>query len=370
MRKRSKLGVLVLVSCLVGQEAQAHPGNGPSLGQVPLPGGLADAAGRTGYLSSATQGIEAVDLLTGDVLWSSQEAEIPLLIANDHLYAQAGTKRNRLRVLAYDLTRKGEVVLESDPVVFPDWVVTADVPGRSFKSTWHLERDYLVLCWQARAWYQGKTKPTPAMDAAARKQVDGMVRIHLRTGQVVHFPAEAPGVSFAVPVPHKDLEKKSLRWQGQVNDEYKVVVQEEEGDHQKLLLLTWNRLGAKVGEPRELFVGRRPMVLPSMDERILCIREAIPSPDQRVVNEERTKYAWSLFSLETGATVARVAYETSTQAMTVVGPRLFVQQSGPIRGSLAEAAIPTRTIKAIDLKTGRILWQRGIAGKAVHAPER
>jgi hypothetical protein len=370
MRYRGKLGVLVLVSCLVAQRAQAYPVNGTAMAQIPLPGGLADPGGRIGYLSSVNHGIEAIDLLTGDLLWSSHEAEVPLLVANDRLYAQAGTKRNRMRVLVFDLTHKAEVVLESNPVVFADWVVTGDAPGRSFKTEWRLEKDHLVLSWQARAWYAGKVKPTPALEAEARKTAEGLVRIHLTTGQVQHSPAEAPGVALGIPVPQKDLEKKSVRWKGLLQDQYKAVVMEENGDGQKLTLLTWDHSGAKVGEPRELFSGRRLTVLPTLDERILCIHEAAPSPEQRVASEDSSKFAWALISLETGNLVARVAFEASTQAMTLVGPRLFVQQSGPIRGSLADPAINTRTLKAIDLKTGRFLWQRNIAGKAVHPPER
>jgi hypothetical protein len=54
----------------------------------------------------------------------------------------------------------------------------------------------------------------------------------------------------------------------------------------------------------------------------------------------------------------------------VLGPRLFVQQSGPIRGQLTQNAVSTRTLKAIELKTGKFLWQRAIADKQIHAPER
>src|SRR5205823_4768852 len=70
-------------------------------GPVLLPCGVADAAGRTGYLSNPGGGIDAVDLLTGDLLWKSDEAQRPLLVVGGRLYAQAGLKRNRIRVLAF-----------------------------------------------------------------------------------------------------------------------------------------------------------------------------------------------------------------------------------------------------------------------------
>src|SRR5690242_21101788 len=67
-----------------------------------LPHGLADPAGRIGFFASATGGIEALDLVSGKVLWQTHEAQRPLLLDGDHLIAQAGTKRNRLRILRLD----------------------------------------------------------------------------------------------------------------------------------------------------------------------------------------------------------------------------------------------------------------------------
>src|SRR5262249_5564933 len=86
----------------------------------------------------------------------------PLLVAGDRLYAQAGVKRNRLRVLAFDLTRSGECVLESDPVVLPAWVVTGDCAAHSFTARWRLENGELVLSWQARGSHPQAPAAPPA----------------------------------------------------------------------------------------------------------------------------------------------------------------------------------------------------------------
>src|SRR5690348_16990571 len=79
-----------------------------SAASVVLPEGLADAAGRTGYFASASGGIEAIDLASGKMLWQTHEAQRPLLLDGDCLLAQAGTKRNRLRILRFDPKHKGE----------------------------------------------------------------------------------------------------------------------------------------------------------------------------------------------------------------------------------------------------------------------
>ncbi|HZY86128.1 MAG TPA: hypothetical protein VFE78_14940, partial [Gemmataceae bacterium] len=121
----------------------------PTTGSVPLPAGLSDHARRTGFFSNDAGGIDAIDLTAGELLWRNSEAQRPLLLDGGRLYAQAGTRRNRLRVLALDLARKGECVFESDPVVFPGWVVTGEAPGRSFSARWRLEDNRLLLNWEA-----------------------------------------------------------------------------------------------------------------------------------------------------------------------------------------------------------------------------
>ena len=102
---------------------------------VLLPCGVADAAGRTGFLANAAGGIDAVDLVAGELLWSTDEAQRPLLVVGDRLYAQAGLKRNRIRILAFDINKTGECVLESDAVVLPPWVVVGEAPGHSFTAS-------------------------------------------------------------------------------------------------------------------------------------------------------------------------------------------------------------------------------------------
>ena len=148
---------------------------------IPLPQGLAEPTGHTGFCASADGGIEAIDLASGKVLWRTHEAQRPLLLDGDHLLAQAGTKRNRLRILRLNLNCNGECDFESDPVVFPAWVVTGEAHGSSFTAYWQVQKHHLVLDWEASAWYAGKTRPTPEEAQAARKHAAGIARIDRAT---------------------------------------------------------------------------------------------------------------------------------------------------------------------------------------------
>src|SRR5262249_37616394 len=56
---------------------------------VVIPGGVADAEGKTGYVSNPAGGIDAVNLKTGKLLWDTKAAAKPLALDPDRLCAHA-----------------------------------------------------------------------------------------------------------------------------------------------------------------------------------------------------------------------------------------------------------------------------------------
>jgi hypothetical protein len=362
------LGPLVLVASLVGPmslRAGSVPVADPAQPVVPLPAGIADPAGRTGYVANPAGGIDAIDLVTGDVLWQTTEAQRPLLAAGERLYAQAGVKRNRLRVLAFDLAHKGEVVLESDAVVLPAWAVAGEAPGHSFAIRARLERGQLLLTWEARAWHFGP-RPTPEAEAAARHHSVGAARIDLNTGEVRLQAHEAA----PTPAWPRDLEKRVVRWQGVVGKHFKALVLEEDSDGQKLTLRCYDLAGNPAAPPRELLRGKRLVAQPTLDERFLCLRDAAPGPDQKesVPAEERKGPTWSLFSTDSGERVERAPFLPNTQAIALLGPRIYYLQSGPIRGPIDRPFLQPRVLTAVDLKSGKALWEHPVEGRQVTPP--
>jgi hypothetical protein len=334
---------------------------------VLLPAGIADPTGRTGFFAGAEGCVEAIDLATGKVLWRTHEAQLPLLVDGDHLLAQAGVKRNRLRILRLDLSRHGECDLESDPVVFPGWVVTGEAHGRSFVARWHLAKHQLVLNWEAAAWYVGQGRPTPEQEAAARKHADGTVLIDLRTGQVETRPATKTTVSPPPALPDH-LEQKSVRWQGLIGRHWKVLALEEAEGHQRFVLHSWDWRSEKVAPPRELLHGKRLLARVTLDERVLCLREVAPSPDENgTLKPTKSQACWWLFSVETGEPIGRVPDEAGMQSLAVLGKKVFYLVPGVLRGSLDQPSLQPRVLKAVDLSSGKKIWEHPVAGK-LHTP--
>jgi len=170
------LHLLALTPLGFAQEKQA--------GNHYLPGGgVADPADKVGFFPNTTGGIDALDLATGKLLWSSKSANRPLAASENRLFAQVG-HAGEVRVVALDVSKDGKLALESDPIKLADWVSVRTAYGRSFASNARVEGDALLLSWEANAFYAGGARPPPEIEKAARKEASGFVRVDLKTGKI------------------------------------------------------------------------------------------------------------------------------------------------------------------------------------------
>jgi hypothetical protein len=304
-----------------------------------IPGGVADPAGRNGFLANVDGGISAVDLRSGDVLWQSKAARRPLSVTGERLYASVATGDGRLRVVGLDVTRNGEVAFESQAVIVP---TSAARRGQTLR--WTTAKEELRLTWTDA----GETVPR------------GGATVDLRDGHVQALSQGSPALADTVKPP-VDLSKRIIRWQGAVGRSYKALVLEETAAGQRLVLLSWD---AATGEPqpeRELLQGKRLHVRATVNDRFLCLRDAVPSPDQKA--DEHGQHAWSVFDVRTGERVAGLPFAAGTQAVAVLGPRAYCLVAGGVPGSLGKPFVSPRMLKAVDLKTGKTLWERPAEGK-------
>jgi hypothetical protein len=335
---------------------------------TPLPGGLADAGGRNGYVANPHGGIDAIDLKSGEVLWTTTEAEKALFLQGSRLITQAGTRRNRIRILVFDTAQQGECILESDPIVLPPWVVTGEAVGCSFEARWRLEHNQVVLAWTASASYAGDARPTPQQKAAAERRAAGTARIDLGTGQVQLGPAEeAPA---EVTPPGDLIEKMSVRWQAVRGNRICALIAEESPSGQLLVLRSWEHPGGKPLARQEIARGKRVLVLPTLDGNYLGLREATPTPDPKAPRKPDHERAWALFAIDTGLPVARLPYEPGTQAISLIGTRAFIAVADALNGPLDRPIVQSRTLHAVDVKTGKLLWEHAVAGRLLTPPSR
>jgi PQQ enzyme repeat len=156
-----------------------------------FPRGIADPARGAAYIADAAGGISAIDLADGRLLWSTEAAARPLLLWEDRLAGVRVVQPNRLQIVLLDVAG-GSVVLASDPVVLPDWVVAGVRNTESFAVDARGEDGFLVLTWEAHRYYRGGAAPPQRLLEHATGHAAGTARIDLGTGRTAALPMDGP----------------------------------------------------------------------------------------------------------------------------------------------------------------------------------
>jgi hypothetical protein len=100
----------------------------------------------------------------------------------------------------------------------------------------------------------------------------------------------------------------------------------------------------------------------SLDGVHVLIHQALPK-EQLLEGD----YAWWVFSLETGKQVAKLPYQAGT--MAIFGPRAFQVVTGPRKGpGRPGVGEQPRTLRALDLKTGKLVWERPVEPQRMLPP--
>jgi len=347
---------------------------------TPLPGGFVDPTGRIGIFNTPGGGIQAVELATGKSFWQTDHAQRPLFVAAGRVFALAAVHApvlrglcfewhpewdgppNGFRLVAFDLRQPDRIVVESEAVALPEWASLADTHDRSFAVRWRVEDGRLVLSWEAKTWYAGRTKKTAQEEAAYRKRADGAVRFDLKTGSFEEMkPPAAPGPAAPPTVEGwKELERHAIRWQKAAGDRHIVLTLEEDRGTQTLTLRTFDAATRRQLAATELIRGRRLTVLPTIDEQYLCVRDADAGPR---ADPDAPAAPWAVFAADGGRRVGDVPYEPAATAVAVLGGRAFLLVAGRTDTPLDRPFVVPRSLRAVDLRTGAAQWERPVGGQ-------
>jgi hypothetical protein len=186
------LAVLATVAVRDGVRADPTPLTAPPKADdkrapVYLPGGVTGATGEVGYLTTPKgDGLAAVDLETGKVLWETKEANQALVVDGTRLVARTA-RENHLRVVVLDTSANGKRLLESEPLDLPAWAAVAlpwtyQGQNRRFDIAGQMVGGNLELDWAASAGYWGGVRPSPEQEK--EKTAEGRARVNLKTGKV------------------------------------------------------------------------------------------------------------------------------------------------------------------------------------------
>ncbi len=337
---------------LVGMSAASLAAPAPETNSAttihPIPSGVADAEGRRGFVTNADGDVTALDLETGKPLWESRTAGRPLAVADRRVWVQVRDKdkANVIRVVGLGVD-DGKPAVESDPIVLPDWVAAEEGrgAGRSFTSSAYLDGGDLFVRWQANTWYWGGAAPSPQTQKAARRHAGGVARVNLKSGKVEMLETDK------APPPPSSAAKVSA-----------VDVETTAAGKQKVVLKRWDQTTEKPLEPMVLAEGGPFQVVTVPSAGAALVRDVTPTP-----GPPPKVYLWTVYSLTTGKETAHFTAEANAAEFTILGPRAFFTVTGPRKGPPFGAVLP-RTLKAVDLKTGKQLWEMPLEGERLPPP--
>ena len=152
---------------------------------VAFPDGCASADGSVGFVELRTGGVLALNLDSGNELWTAPLDARPRLALTAGLVVQdrARSQGNVLQLAILNVLRQGAVDRDLEPVVLPEWVSVSD-PEQSFQADLEAEGEMLVVSWRAESRYSGGAPPPPQIEARARRTSDGEVHVNLGTGRI------------------------------------------------------------------------------------------------------------------------------------------------------------------------------------------
>jgi hypothetical protein len=335
-----------------------------------LPAGVAGPDKRAGYVSDTAGGIQALDLAEGELIWRSQLAARPL-IASENGLAVLGRatpeKENALQVVLLDRQDQGKLLLESDAVIFPDWASATINTNESFSYGVRLDGDDLLLEWKAQARYRGGAPPSAYIQAQANKAATGLARIDLKTGKVRMLPLESRRET-ELP---KELQESTLfsyqigasdTWETEpwlVDEKIAAAITGEiDEEQQALQLQRWNPATGKAQKPVALVKGLALVSYVTPDGGYIFIHSEMPTEES-----SPNKTPWWLFSVSTGKQLAVLDYEQGAREACVLASKVYYIVDNPPPALRSDGDILQSTIKALDIVSGRLLWQHLLSGK-------
>jgi hypothetical protein len=305
-----------------------------------LPGVIVDPAAERLYLMNPQGGIDALELASGNLLWTAQAAGKPLAAFDDRLAAEADvTRGSRSLPIVLLSTKHGGRVDSSIAVPMPAGVMPPSINerlGAVSSVDARVEQDGLLVWWTVTS-REVSGVPRPA----SVQNHSGAALINLQTNNVTSLAldqAEArlrSKLSSAIP---RLSETEGLYFPPQPAGRFFVSVKLGPASAGQAAVM--KRWSADSGES-----------LPDIDLGPGFVASSI-SPDQSLflsVSSTPTKgpgYLWSIYRIASGERVAEVRLPDSSVQSFFVRNSILIYRAAGLHG--------------LNLKTGTEIWTRAL----------
>ena len=315
------------------------------------------------YLMVPEGGIEAVDCVSGETLWSTTEVAKPLAVFGRRLIVQkeAAGRTGVLPIGILD-SRNGSGASVAAGVPLPPGTRALVDQGLGVSFTvraWEEEGD-LIVTWEYLEQEVTGTSPLPGA-VPFRQRAAAAARVDVDSGRVEPLAAPAPRAAPLPPEVQRLVDAGELGqapWRvGRILAA--VTDQTAKAGQRRVVLGRWD---ATTGAPlREvtLFAGRPLAQLLSADRRHLLVSSMT---DAGTGVWER--YLWSIFSLASGELVGEMRHHRSARRFSVLGANLL-HLSQPFGRRVGNDWVeePLK-LRAVDLAGGAERWTRPVRDTA------
>lgn len=316
------------------------------------PGVIVDPDRPAVYVMNPRHGIDAVDLSSGKLIWSTTKAAKPLLLHGDLLVAQADV-RNGLRIVTLNTKNAGELALAAD-IQLPNGVRASidEGMGTSFRASARIHNGNLLVSWISSDLQMTGATPEPGMKPLDR-QMAGVVRIDLETRRVDQLGTDEV---FFVPV-EPALPKnvaglvESGALPGPLWRTGRVLAALERSSADGTERIVLRRWDVKTGERLSdlaLFSTELTVRFASADGRHLLA--------SKLVDPAASLWTWSIYSLETGRSVGEVCVPSPAGAFFICGSSLIYESLPHGRFIDGRSIEEPAKLRAVDLDTSTERW--------------
>ena len=321
---------------------------------VPFPRGVADLEGRFGHVAM-TDGIDRVDLQTGELVWSSRVAGHPLIVLGERLAVVAGDGDMMDFRIVQLATSEGVPCQETGWIDASGW---GGLPVEDLEVSAH-QQD-LVLAWRARGGYAGGAPPPPAIESASRFEARVEIRIDLEHGQATVSETSPPSLPPAARQVTSLPYWRKATWHTEPwRAEHRILALVAEGG--EVLLDVRDGVSGEHLQEVALPVPGEAAFSVTPDGRYLF---AHPASGGKGSFEE---VPWWIFSAETGELLSKLSFEEGTHSECVVGGRVFYLVE-PSAGTRESAASPPQITLKGRAFSGETLWERPLGEPAFSGP--
>jgi hypothetical protein len=344
-----------------------NPAEAKSTEPIPFPDGVLDAERRTAFVSSPQGGIQAIRLEDGKVLWTNDTCKAQPWVAAGHRLIARGE-----RLFILDLKNEGKLLRDCDALPYPKVAIPERCTVAFHLWDPRVTGDTLEARWYGVAYIdrsKGRPFPFQAWTAFNKAAPVGTVTVNLGTGKVALRADPKPGDVTAGLVPEAAKPEQQMpaglppklaavwhQYHKDQNGRIAVVggrlvgvamILEPVGNEflKRIMLNAWDLKTGAAAEPVEL-----------VKDKALNIANIVLTEDRRHAGVVFSTSALAVYSLADGKPVGQALKGVhSPERAFVDGKRLYYAEL-----SGGRAAQTPLTLKAVDLDSGKVLWERAL----------